>query len=330
MSRAGRPGSVRVGIIGAGIAGERHAAAFGAHPDAIVAAVVDVDPERGRPLAARFGAAWFADYRDAFAHGIDAAVVCLPHALHAGCALEAARAKIHLLLEKPIANTIEDAHRIVDAASAANTRLMIGYVHRFRPEVQAARELIRAGRLGRPATALDRFISGGMRDTPGWVWDRSLAGGGVVMYGGVHAIDRLRWLLDDEITEVYARSSTYSNAADVEDGLCAVLTFASGATAVLYENAPGYGRLGPWTTEVFGSEGALIITTGASVECRTARGAERQTYSEDRRFERQAEEFLGAIRERRRPSVDGSDGIRGLEVALALYRSARSGRPVPV
>lgn len=330
MRRTDIAGPVRIGIIGAGIAGERHAAAFTKHPDAIVTAVADIDPERGRRLASRFGAAYFADYRDALAHGLDAAIVCLPHALHLACATEAAQAKVHLLLEKPIANTVEDARRIVDAAEAADIRLMIGYVHRFRPEVQAARDLIASGSLGRPATALDRFISGGMRETPAWVWDRSLAGGGVVMYGGVHGIDRLRWLLGDEITEVYARSSTCSNATDVEDGMCAVLTFASGATAVLYENAPGYGRLGTWTTEVFGSEGALIITTGASVEYRNVHGSQRQTYDEDRRFDRQAEEFLAAIREHRRPSVDGNDGLRGLEVALALYRSAQSGRPAPV
>jgi predicted dehydrogenase len=330
MNRPGGEGRIRVGIIGAGIAGERHAVAFAARPDAAVAAVADTDPSRGRALAARFGAAYYADYREALAHGIDAAIVCLPHALHAECATDAARAKVHLLLEKPIANTLDDARRIIDAADAADIRLMIGYVHRFRDEVATAHELILEGRLGRPATALDRFISGGMQDTPAWVWDRDAAGGGVVMYGGVHAIDRLRWLLGDEVVEVYARASTYSNPTDVEDGMAAILTFASGATAVLYENAPGYGRLGTWTTEVFGSEGAVIVTTGAGVEYRDAQGSRRWTFGEHRHFERQAEEFVTAIREHRPPSVDGTDGLRGLEIALALYRSAALGRPVPV
>src|SRR5690348_9764355 len=82
VKRMDLAGPVRIGIIGAGIAGERHAAAFTKHPDAIVAAVADIDPERGRRLASRFGAAYFADYRDALAHGLDAAIVCLPHALH--------------------------------------------------------------------------------------------------------------------------------------------------------------------------------------------------------------------------------------------------------
>ena len=223
--------------------------------------------------------------------------------------------------------SINRTRAIVAAADRARVRLMLGYVHRFRPEVEAARRLIIEGRLGRPATALDRFMSGGMRETPRWVWDAGEAGGGVLMYGGAHAIDRLRWLLGEEVTEVYAKTATYSNPSLVEDGVCAVLTFASGATAVLYENAPGFGRLGPWTTEIFGTAGALIITTGVSLEYRNAEGAQRWTYPEDRRFDRQADEFIRAIIEGRPPSAGGEDGLRGLAVALAIYRSAASGRP---
>lgn len=321
---------VRIGIIGGGIAGERHAEAFTRHPRAAIAAVAEIDADRGRRFARRFGAACFTEYRDMLGSGLDAVVICLPHRLHRACVLEAAQAKVHMLLEKPIATSLEDAHAILDAAERARVGLMMGYVHRFRPEVEAARDLIVRGELGRPVTALDRFISGGMRDTPPWVWNRADAGGGVIMYGGVHAIDRLRWLADDEIVEVYARTAMYANPAEVEDGVCAVLTFAGGATAVLYENAPGYGRLGGWTTEVFGTEGALSLTTGASLEYRGRSGAVRWTYGEDNRFARQADEFLAAITEGRAPSVTGEDGFRGLEVALALYRSAESRRPEAV
>lgn len=326
-SRRGVPHPVRIGIVGAGIAGERHADAFSRQPGAVVAAVADVDADRGKRIAARFNARYDADYRDMLESGIDAVIVCVPHALHLQCARDAASAGAHILMEKPIATTIEDAEEILAATRKAGVLLMLGYVHRFRPEVEMARRLIQDGRLGRPATALDRFMSGGMRDTPRWVWHPRESGGGVMMYGGVHAIDRLRWLLDCEVTEVYARTNTYSNPTVVEDGVCAVLTFATGAIAVLYENAPVFGRLGPWTTEVFGTEGALIITTGAGVEYRNADGVRRWDYPEDNRFAQQAAEFLAAITENRPPSVSGEDGLKGLEVALAIYRSAASGRP---
>lgn len=321
---------MRIGIIGAGIAGRRHAEAFAQHPGATVAAVAEIDEQRGRELAATFGARAFRDYRDLLAAGIDAVVICLPHHLHLACAREAAQSGAHILMEKPLATTLDDAHAIFQAAAAAGVTFMMGYVHRFRPEVEAAHRLIAEGRLGRPVTVLDRFMSGGIHDTPAWVWNRSMAGGGVLMYGGVHAIDRLRWLLGDEVTEVFAKTAAYSSPSEVEDGVCALLTFASGASALLYENAPAYGRLGGWVTEIFGTEGALVITTGTGLEYRGASGSTRWNYEEDVRFARQAAEFVAAIRQHRPPAVTGDDGLRGLEVALAIYRSAATGRPEPV
>ena len=318
---------LKIGIIGAGIAGRRHAEALARHSGALVAAVAEVDEGARHQFARSFGAQPYADYRAMLASGLDAVVICVPHVLHLPCALAAAETRTHMLMEKPIANTREEALAILDAADRAGITLMMGYVHRFRPEVSRAKELVAAGRVGRVAMALDRFISGSIADTPAWVWDRVQAGGGVLMYGGVHPIDRLRWLLAEEVVEVYARIATYANRAEVEDGAAAVLTFESGATGVLYENAPGYGRLGGWVTELFGTAGALMITTGAALEYRGTDGHERWTYQDDRRFDRQAAEFIAAITEHRPPSVTGRDGLRGLEVVLAIYRSAASGRP---
>ncbi len=318
---------LKIGIIGAGIAGRRHAEAVARHPGALVAAVAEVDEGARQQFARSFGAQPYEDYRAMLASGLDAVVICVPHVLHLPCALAAAETRTHMLMEKPIANTLEEARAILEATAHAGITLMMGYVHRFRPEVGQAKELVAAGRVGRVATALDRFISGSMADTPAWVWNRAQAGGGVLMYGGVHPIDRLRWLLAEEVVEVYARIATYANRAEVEDGAAAMLTFESGATGVLYENAPGYGRLGGWVTELFGTAGALIITTGTALEYRGTDRHERWTYQDDGRFDRQAAEFIAAITEHRQPAVTGEDGLRGLEVVLAIYRSAASGRP---
>jgi UDP-N-acetylglucosamine 3-dehydrogenase len=320
-------GPLKIGIIGAGIAGQRHAEAFARNPRAVVAAVTEIDEGAGQRFARAFGAQQYQDYRAMLASGLDAVVICVPHVLHLPCALAAAEARTHILMEKPIANTLEEAHAILDAAGHAGVTLMMGYVHRFRPEVSHAKELVASGALGRVATALDRFVSGSRADTPAWVWSKAQAGGGVLMYGGVHPIDRLRWLLAENVVEVYARIATYANRAEVEDGAVALLTFESGATGVLYENAPGYGRLGGWVTELFGTTGALMITTGTALEYRGTDRHERWTYHDDQRFDRQAAEFIAAIAEHRPPTVTGEDGVRGLEVVLAIYRSAASGRP---
>ena len=109
--------------------------------------------------------------------------------------------------------------RIVEDAGLT---MMIGFVHRFRNEVLEAKRLIEEGVLGTPATALDKFCSLGGPHPPAWVWEQERAGGGVLMYGGIHAVDRILWLLDTTAEAVYARSHAYTAwAGDVEDGLVA-------------------------------------------------------------------------------------------------------------
>jgi predicted dehydrogenase len=312
---------LRVGLIGAGQVAERHAAAFAACPDAVVTAVADPDRARGERLAADCGAAWFASTDELLAAGADAVVACVPHDLHLPVAVAAAEHGAHILLEKPIANSLEEADAILEAADRAGVRLMVGFVHRFRTEVLEASRLLREGAIGEPVIALDRFCSLGGPHPPAWVWSRAQAGGGVLMYGGIHAIDRLLWLIGDEATVTTAQLHQTHGFGDVEDGLVAMLRFSRGASAALVENSPPYGRPGGWATDVFGTDGALRIQTGAWVEHTSAGGTYAVESGDEGHFERQAAEFVAAIRDEREPSVTGRDGRDALAVALAIYRS---------
>lgn len=316
---------LRVGLIGAGQVAERHAAAFGACPEASVTAVADPDRGRGERLAAGCDARWFASADELLSSGVDAVVVCVPHDLHSSVAVAAAEHGAHILLEKPIANTLDEADAILAAVERAGVRLMVGFVHRFRTEVLEARRLLREGAIGEPAIALDRFCSLGGPHPPSWVWSRARAGGGVLMYGGIHAIDRLLWLLGDEVVSAAAQLHHSYGYGDVEDGLVAMLRFSRGASATLVESSPPYGRPGGWATDVFGTEGAVRIQTGEWVEVISAAGTETVMSGDDRHFERQAAEFVAAVREERDPSVTGHDGRAALAVALEIYRSG--GRP---
>ena len=117
----------------------------------------------------------------------------------------ATAAGVHILMEKPIANTPEEADSVIERVERSGKQLMIGFVHRFRTEVQEARRLLSEGAIGTPSTAVDRFCSLGGPHPPAWVWQRQHAGGGVLMYGGIHAIDRLLWWLGTRVTSVSAR-----------------------------------------------------------------------------------------------------------------------------
>lgn len=320
---------LRVGLMGAGQVAQRHAEAFAQLPDARIVAVADVDPRRAEALAKPHGAAALPAWEALLDHDLDAVIIALPHHLHVAPAVAAAARGWHILLEKPIANSLAEADAIVAVARQAGVRLMISFVHRFREEWQAARGIIERGELGQPTMALDNLLSQGGRHVPAWVWRKAEAGGGVLMYGGIHAVDRVRWLLGSEVTQVYAQARTYSQEADVEDGLTAILTFANGATATLFENSPGY-RVTPrhWATEVFGSQGMLRVWTREFVEFSSETRAYRLNVERDDNFLRQAAEFLAAIREGRDLSPTGEDGRAALAVALAVYESAATGQVV--
>lgn len=316
---------LRVGLIGAGQAAEHHGTAFCGHPGAAVTVVADPDRARGTRLAERCGAQWESSAEQLLERpDVDAVVVCVPHDLHRAIALAALHRGVHVLLEKPIATTLADADAIARAAEETGVALMIGFVHRFRSEVLAARRLISEGAIGTPVLALDRFCAPGGEHPPAWVWERSRAGGGVLMYGGIHAIDRLLWLLEDEVCSAAAHAHFAFNETEVEDGLTALLRFRGGASAALVECSPRYGRPGGWTTEIFGTTGALRIQTGAWTELTSTAVSITVNADDARHFERQAAEFVAAIQEGRTASVTAADGRAALAVALEIYGAATS------
>ena len=322
---------VRIGIIGAGQVAWRHAAAYAAHPRAQLVGVVDVDESRAIALASQFGTRAYTTYDALLLHEqMDAVSICLPHALHREVAIACAKNGLHILTEKPIDTTLQAARDIITACEQQDVRLMLGFVHRFRPEVLQAKRLLADGVIGPVATAHDAFCSLGGSHPPGWVWDRAMAGGGVLMYGGVHALDRLRWLLGAEVEEVTAYTARYGGFGDVEDGLVAILRFSNGALGSIFENSPPFRTGAGWITELFGPAGSIRIKTGEWLEVSTPAGMETHPVSDSAHFDREIAEFMASILEHRPPAVTGEDGYRALAIALAIYRSAETGRPVRV
>lgn len=298
--------------------------------------IADVVEARGAKLAQQFGATSFSDWRQMLDKGLDILVVSLPHNLHVAPAEAAAAAGVHVMMEKPIATTMADGERIIAACRAGGVKLSISFVHRFRDELQAARRWIDEGQIGQPQVACEVMNSQGGSHLPAWVSQKEAAGGGVLMYGAIHGIDRLRWLLDSEVTTVTAQTRRYSPTAEVEDGVMALLTFANGATATLTANAPPYwAQPGHWETQINGSAGMVRVRTRQWAELSNNQVATRlETHTaasrlgEHYNFIRQAQEFVTAIRQDREPWITGQDGLRALELCLAIYRSAETGRVI--
>ena len=329
--------SARIGVIGAGKAGERQADGFAAHPEVQVVGIADLNEGRAARLASRFGATAVLDWRDLFVLGLDVLVVATPHNLHVEPAERAATHGVHLMMEKPIATTLADGQRIVDVAQKGGVKLAVSFVHRFREEARRAKAWTAAAgtvQVGRETMASRRTPT-----DPVWLTDIRVAGGGVLMYSAIHGVDRLRWFFEDEVVEVAARTRRYAaDNTSVEDGVAALLTFSRGGCATLTANAPTYpADPAVWETEVHGDRAMVRMRTRYFAEMSSADGAERYEVGGDEEtarphynFERQAADLIAAIVEDREPMVSGDDGLRALEICLAAYRSAEMRRPIEI
>lgn len=139
---ARRVKSVRVGVVGAGFAGENHARVYSESPIAELTAIVDLKPERARDIAKKYGAkSWYTSVHEMLEkQDIDAVSVTTPEAFHKGPAVAAEMAKKHVFVEKPIADTMADAIAIVDLARKNKIKLMVGYILRFDPRYAEAKK----------------------------------------------------------------------------------------------------------------------------------------------------------------------------------------------
>ena len=219
-------GRLKVGVIGLGFFGSRHARVYADHPAAELTGVSDVMPVRVAETAKLTGAKGFDDYHELLASEIDAVSICLPDRMHEDAAIAAANAGKSILLEKPLAHTAEVARRIVGAVEANGVRLMIGHILRFDIRYVQVFEAASPERLGQPIHL--RAKRNGTRSTARRLGSSS----SILFYMGVHDVDAMQWIGRSLITRVYAQKrETLGNGN--EDALYAVVNFENGAIGSL-------------------------------------------------------------------------------------------------
>ncbi len=319
---------IRMAIIGAGQAGLLHARAVSASPRAAVTHVVDADRDRGERLAADTGARYSSDYHAVLGE-VDAVSICVPHAALAGIAIDTAVAGVHMILEKPMATTLEDADRVIAAARAAGIVLLVGFVHRYRPEALRAHQVITSGAIGEPRFLTDHSAAGGQAAWPAWV-QRAQEGGGALLYSGVHRIDRARWLLGRSVTTVQGSTAALLPGSDADSSFAALLQFQGAVRAAITHHYHAIAVPPHWETAVYGTEGVLRMRTGESLEVISSKGTWREDAGPDRRFDNEVVAFLDAIDGKGNAIPSGEDGRAALEIALAIIASHATGRRISV
>lgn len=294
------------------------------------------DAVQGAQFASRYAARWFPSHEALLAEKPDGVIICSENANHRELVEMAAAAGGHVLCEKPIEVTLDDAIAMRDVCAAHNVRFMTAFPTRFATIALAAKDLIERGDLGRLYAANGINHSENPRDHRAWFAQKALAGGGAVMDHTVHLVDMLRWYLNSEIVEVYAEVGNpfYPGEIDVDSAGIVSLTFANGVFASIdcsWSRPTFYPRWGHAKLDLLGEKGFFTMDLMAQhldvYSRHTARQPEWVQWGSDSN-QAMINEFVASIREEREPSVTWNDGFQALRVALACYESAAVSQPV--
>lgn len=300
--------------------------------DIEIIGVADEDSLRGKGFAAEYHLRTYRDYDDLLADKPDAVVICAENVRHAPLTLMAADADAHILCEKPLATTVEDAQIMIKACQSAGVNLMTAFPMRFSAPVIEARRALEAGDLGR-IYACNTTNQGQLPDTP-WFVDKALSGGGAVTDHTVHVADLLRWYFGCEVIEVFAEANRglYPQHA-VETAGLVMLTFENGVFATIdcsWSRPPYYPTWGGVTLEIVGERGVLAVDAFKQFITVHSSAAQRpvQHFWGSDVYQGLINDFIDSIHEQRTPSVTGHDGLKTVEIVSAAYQSLESGQPI--
>lgn len=319
---------MRVGLVGAGFMGGVHLSAYAGIPEVEVVGVADARRESAVAGAEIVGARPYASYDELVAaEDVEVVDVCLPTAFHRDLAVRAASEGRHVILEKPIARTIEDAQEILDAFSGDGPRLFVGHVVRFFPEYVGIRDKIQAGDLGTVGVVRTSRRSPFLMGWNDWYADWRVSGG-VLLDLVIHDFDFLRWSLG-EVERVYARG-VLGHEYNRLDYALVTLRFESGAIAHV-EGHWGYPGPFNYSIEVAGSRALLTAdsTEPASLELiGGATGDVVDLATGENPYQTELEHFVRCIATGEESIVEGRDAYEALRISLAATESVLTGEPV--
>jgi UDP-N-acetyl-2-amino-2-deoxyglucuronate dehydrogenase len=353
--------AVKTGIVGCGKVGHLHAKALQRLENSIFTAVCGRDAGRTAAFAAEYGVAAYMDVGEMIEKsGVEAVSICTPHPLHRIPAVAAASAGVHILIEKPLASSLEDCDAILAAADKTGVKTGTVCQRRFYEPVQRVKNAIVQGRIGTPILGTVSML--GWRDKPyyesdGWRGTWKGEGGGVLVNQAPHQLDLLQWYLGPikELTGYWGNQN--HPYIEVEDTAVAILRFENGAIGnicvsnsqnpALYGNIHMHGENGA-SVGVQTDGGAMFIAGMSSIleppklDMWTVPGESEllDTWNAEdaavfvsaepmeRYHQLQISDFLDAVIYDREPLITGRDGRLTVEMFTAIYRSARDNKPV--
>ena len=338
---------VRIGIIGSGFSGNLHADALSRDLRAEIVAVAGSNIERAEKFATKWKVAQaFDDYRRMLElPDIDMVTIGVPNDLHCQMAVQAAQAGKHVVVEKPLCMTLDEADRMIAAASAAGIKLMYAEDLCFAPKYVRAKQLVDEGAIGRVFRT--RQLEKHFGPHSDWFWDMKRSGGGALFDMGCHGTEFARWILDKpKVKSVMAHMGTYvhTDRTEGEDDATGIIEWENNSVSVIENSWAKRGGIEDFA-EIHGVEGVIY--------CDLVRGSSMLTYSEcgfgyaiekapatkgwtfplfdewmQYGYPGEMKHFLDCVANDDEPIETAEDGRAVLEIMFACYESAATGRRI--
>lgn len=334
---------LRFGLIGCGRISSRHVQFLAENPAAHLVAVADVIESRARRVAQECAAESYVDYRRLLdRQDVDVITICTPSGLHCQMACEALQAGKHVLVEKPIALSLDDADRMIAVAQATGKKLGVVLQNRYNPPMQDLRRVVDRGQLGRLllGNATVRWYRPQEYYEDGWhgTWAMD---GGALMNQSIHHIDALQWFMGKPIS-VFAYTATLAHRMEAEDVGVAVIRFAGGALGAIEGSTITYPENLEGSVALFGERGSVKVG-GTALNRKVIWKIEGELEHERELLSREQvdppsvygsshkaviTDMIEAILQDREPRTNGKEARKSLALVLAIYESARTGHPV--
>ena len=310
--------TVNVGVIGVGAMGENHVRVYHKMEEANLIAVSDVSERALKKIEKKYGAKGYTDYSDLLSNpDIEVVSVCVPTTFHHAVVMEAIKHKKHVLVEKPIAFTLNEAEEMIAAAKEAGVILSTGHVERFNPAVQKAKELIDDGVIGDIVSAFAKRVG----PLPPRIKDV-----GVSIDLAIHDLDIMNYLFEEDITQVYGTMNSSFDDSEFEDHAEIMVSFDNESTGIIEVN---------WLTpykrrelELTGTAGIISVDyIKQSIEV-FGKFAQDIQIKHEEPLKCELKSFLNTVVEGTEPTITGEDGLKALKMVIAANISSKEHRPI--
>ncbi|MBC7745215.1 MAG: Gfo/Idh/MocA family oxidoreductase [Flavobacterium sp.] len=339
---------IKVAILGAGYISDIHMESYRRFiPEAEIVAVYARDLAKAKKFALKHKIPFWVDDLEMAITGSECEVVdiCIPNFLHHSATLLAAAAGKHVIVEKPLAVTLEQADEMIEACKVNHVKLMYAEELCFAPKYERAREMVKEGAVGEIYMLKQSEKHSGPHSD--WFYDINLSGGGVIMDMGCHALGWFRWMLGNaKVQSVYATMKTvlHQERTSGEDNSVIIVEFENGVTAVaenswakhggMDDRCEIYGSAGVIYADLFMGNSALTYSRNgfgyAMEKADTTIGWSFAVFEEvfNQGYPHELKHFIECVRDDKQPLVTGEDGRAVLELIYAAYQSAGTGKKI--